>query len=431
MASPFEGKTMEARVSIRHKSKPISALLPWLVWGVSSLFVTYQMLLQAAPSVMIADLENAFAVNTFGVSLLSSSFFYTYLLFQIPSGMLVDRVHPRNLLIFCLIGIAIATSCFAYSETLPAAHASRILQGIFSAPSVIPALYLAAVWFPAKRFAMLAGLTEMIGMSGAALGQATLAPSVEAFGWRGTLIGCAMVGVAMAVLTFFLVRDKRGSRKTENEIREMRRSVFHNLRIVVSSPQAWVNGLFCGLLFAIAASFGSLWCIPFLMETYSISLDVAASASAMCLFGVACGAPLLGWISDRLKLRKMPMIISTMLVLILILIILYVPAIDLTVMFVLLFALGFFSSIYALSFAVMSDLMPAEVRGTAMGYTNLMCILIGAPILQPLIGWLLNNNLHATANKALAYQHALVVLPISMALGLLLSFFIKETRKNH
>jgi MFS family permease len=401
-------------------------LLPWAVWLVSSLFVTFQMLLQTSPSVMIADLQQAFQVDTLGVSLLSSSFFYTYMLFQIPSGMLIDRVQPRYCLMACLVGIAAMSMVFASATSLHMAKLSRILQGMFSAPSVVPALYLAASWFPARRFALLAGLTEMVGMLGAAAGQAFLAPCVSSMGWRHTTIACAFLGLALAVLTWAIVRDKPVQEKANDSIKQ-KTHFLRDLQTVISYPQAWINGICCGLLFAIAAAFGSFWCIPYLMHTYPISLNLAAAASSMTLFGVALGAPVLGAVSDKMGLRKLPILVSTGLVLALMLIILYVPVVKLPLMFILLFLLGFFSSAYALPFAVMRDIVPENVRGTAMGYTNLMCILIGAPVLQPLIGWLLKLQLLHTANQALAYERALTVIPICLAIAFALAFFIKET----
>jgi hypothetical protein len=56
-----------------------------------------------------------------------------------------------------------------------------------------------------------------------------------------------------------------------------------------------------------------------------------------------------------------------------------------------------------------------------------MCILIGAPILQPLIGWLLNADLNKNIADSAAYQHALGVLPLSLLIGLVLAFCVKET----
>lgn len=410
----------------------LNKLMPWMVWGVASLFVTFQMLLQTSPSVMIEDLQQAFEINAFGVSLLSSSFFYTYVLFQIPAGMLIDRVQPRYCIMVCLIGIAAVTIMFASAHTLNVARVGRILQGAFSAPSIVPALYLAAVWFPSRRFALLAGLTEMIGMSGSAIGQLLLAPSSGYFGWRGTLIGCAMAGLVLAVFTWFIVRNKTAEDAIDvNEVvvetpPPHETHIFRNLLTVISYPQAWINGLFSGLLFSVTAAFGAFWCIPYLIQTYGYSLNKAAAASSMVLFGSAFGAPALGALSDRFGLRKLPMIISTALVLALMLIVLYVPMSNLLLIFAMLFLLGFFSSAYVLPFAVMRDIMPSHVRGTAMGYTNLMSILIGAPLLQPLIGWILNSQ-SPDAIGVVAYQHALTVLPVCLGIGFVLAFCVQET----
>jgi MFS family permease len=421
---------MAAEIALSNiRSNRLSKILPWLVWGMSSLFVTYQMLLQTAPSVMITDFEQAFAINAFGVSLLASSFYYPYVLLQIPSGMLIDRVQPRYCLTACLIAISLVTVVLASAHTLNVARAGRILQGVFSAPSVIPALYLAAIWFPSRRFALVAGLTEMIGMSGSAIGQIMLAPACGVFGWRASLIGCATVGLVFAGLTWFIIREKNPDENDESiaEVSAHKTHVFHNLLVVISYPQAWISGFFAGLLFSISGAFGAFWCIPYLIHTYGLSLNVAAAASSMTLFGSALGAPAIGWVSDKLGLRRLPLILSTVLVLALMLIVLYLPITNLPLLFILLFALGFFSSAYVIPYAVVRDIVPSNVRGTAMGYTNMMCILIGAPVLQPLIGWMLNADLNKNIIDSVAYQHALVLLPISLLIGLMLAFCVKET----
>ena len=236
--------------------------LPWIIWGIACLFVTFQMLLQTAPSVMIADLENAFSINTFSVSLLSSSFYYTYVLLQIPAGMLVDRVQPRYCLTFCLLGIVITCAIFASTTSLQVATTSRIVQGIFSAPSVVPALFLASTWFPSRHFALLAGLTEMLGVSGSAIAQVTLAPAASHLGWRSTLWICVAIGLVLAAITWTVVRNKSSHHSEKMPLHPRTRTpVLRALSTVISYPQAWISGLFCGLLFAVSAAFGGFWCI--------------------------------------------------------------------------------------------------------------------------------------------------------------------------
>ena len=418
---------MNASVSLSQRKQMTGRLYPWMVWGISSLFVTFQMLLQTSPSVMIADLQQAFSIDTLGVSLLSTSFFYPYVLLQIPAGMVIDRVHPRYCLSICLVGLSLMTMMFALSHNLELARFARVSQGVFSSFSVVPALYLAAVWFPPRYFALLAGLTEMIGMSGSAIGQALLAPCSGLFGWRATLLACAGLGFVMAVLTFVIIRDKSSESAAASSTSPHDTHIFRSLLVIISCPQAWINGLFGGILFSIAAAFGSFWCIPYLMKVYGFSLNAAALASSMVLFGSALGAPVMGWVSDRIGLRRLPMIVSAIAALGLISIFLYVPGLNYFVLYPVLFGLGFFSGAYALPYAVVREIMPNHVRGTAMGFTNLLCIFIGAPILQPLIGWMLNRELLQTATTAQAYQHALSLLPICLVVGLVMALLVRET----
>ena len=70
--------------------------LSWLVWLSAALFVSYQFLLQASTSAMIPGLMHSFRLSVSDVGVLSASFFYPYVLLQIPAGLLVDRLGVRK-----------------------------------------------------------------------------------------------------------------------------------------------------------------------------------------------------------------------------------------------------------------------------------------------------------------------------------------------
>jgi len=113
------------------------------------------------------------------------------------------------------------------------------------------------------------------------------------------------------------------------------------------------------------------------------------------------------------------MIWGTFIAFILSLSIIYVPTISLPMMFVLMLLFGFFCSTYALSFALADTYVDHKTKGVAMGFTNMLCIAVGAPIMQPLIGYLLKRSSHD-------YTLALVILPISLLIAFILSFFVRE-----
>lgn len=402
-----------------------STTLAWLGWLVACFAGLYQFLLQTSTSVMIPDLEKSFSIDSLGVSLLSSSYFYTYLICQIPAGILIDYFKPRRTVFISQLLLAVFCFVFATSTNVTLATISRILMGIVCAPTFIAAFYLIARTLPGKYFTIVAGFTETMAMVGGMLGQSLLARSVIQYGWRRSIIFLALVAFVMSLLAGLVMRDDL-IHQDVNYPKPSVRQIWQDLLTMFALPQAWINGLFCGLVFGVIAAFGAFWSVTFLMKLYNISLSQAADASAMIFVGTAIGAPVVGWLSDYLQARRLLMIIFTFCALIVFSLIAYVPLVPVSWMFILILLLGFFSAVYLLPFAVIRDITPPHMRGSAMGYINMMCILLGAPVLQPLIGACLHahNELNVRA-----YQDALMIIPISLILAMVLAFFVQE-RKN-
>ena len=116
--------------------------------------------------------------------------------------------------------------------------------------------------------------------------------------------------------------------------------------------------------------------------------------------------------------------------------IIYIPHIPLPLMFVLMLLFGFSCSTYALSFALADIYISHKNKGVAMGFTNMLCLAFGAPVFQPLIGFLmkLSTDLEPINRVKIYTNHdftvALTVLPISLILAFILSFFIKEDQQS-
>jgi MFS family permease len=389
----------------------------WLGWLVATFAGLYQFLLQISPSVMIPELSQSFHLDELGVSLLSSSFFYTYILCQIPAGVLIDYFKARRVLTIFLSLMAIVCATFSQAQSLWVAETSRILMGLFAAPFAVSAFYLAAHTLPERFFAIIVGLTETLAMAGSAIGQILMARGVLAVGWRHTLLIMAFIAVFLAICAFFFIRDE----KDRHVISTPRGFHLSDTIAMLKMPQAWINGLFCGLTFGVIAAFGSFWAIPYLMTAYHVPLHRAAEASSMIFLGAGLGAPLIGWLTHHFSARLL-MMGCTVGTLIVSSILLYMP-ITFGMAFLLMMLLGFFSAVYLLPFAVMRDITPSHMRGTVMGYVNMMCILIGSPVLQPLIGWILSIH---TSSSLSAYHHALSVIPLSLVIALGLAWMVQE-----
>lgn len=410
---------------------------PWFVWCLTALTVLLQFLLQTSVTVIMPQLRSAFNTEVLGVSIISASFFYTYILLQMPAGMLFDKFPARKIFTLGIMGVAFACLLFAFAPNITTAMFSRLIMGAFCAIAFPGVLYMAANLFPPQRFALLVGITEMCGMLGAALGEQGLAHAVAYVGWRHAILYCALFASLLSILLFMAIGSYTSKNATLNPIQlndERQDGVYQRLCIVMKMPQAWLCGIYSGLMFAIITTFASLWCIPYLLKTYPINITEAATACSMLFLGAACGNPILGWLSDCIRRRKPVLLISANISLLLLISIFYLPHVSIIMMSILLFCLGFVCSGYALPFAIAREITLPKCRGAMMGFINMLGISIGGPVLQPIIGWLLTKYYNAaTTENALhfnvqLYQHVIGnSMIICMLLALIVAISIRET----
>ncbi|MCH9633244.1 MAG: putative glucarate transporter [Chlamydiae bacterium] len=396
----------------------------WWVWAIAALFPMYQFMLQGSPSVMLPELIHDLGITLVEASFITTFFYYSYIIMQIPSGILVDLFGPRILLSVGSFLAGLACIIFSSCKLLWIAEFSRLIMGFVCSVGIVSVFLLITQWFEAKRFALLVGLTETLCMAGAALSTVLLSVSVTWWGWRRAIFLCGLLGIFISLLIVLIVHNKPGDSSwiLKTHDRFSIKSEIKKLRVVTGRFQVWVSGVYMGLAFSIIPAFFSLWGIPFFMHKYHLSSTQAATINAFGLVGVGIGGPFLGWLSDRIKRRKIIMNISSFVTVVCFWIILKINTpIVLTVS--LTFILGFACSSYVVAFALIKEILPQNVKGRAMGFANMLCLAIGAPVLQPIIAMLIKHS----KNSQSVFRFALNPITIALALSFILTFFIKET----
>jgi MFS family permease len=129
-----------------------------------------------------------FSLTDSGFGSLSASFYYPYMLLQIPAGLLILRFGSRRLLVAGLTLCIVASLITASSQNVGHVAIARVLMGLGATPSFVATMALVTRWFPSRHFPMLVAATETIGMLGAALGQEILGFVVQSTGWRTGMI---------------------------------------------------------------------------------------------------------------------------------------------------------------------------------------------------------------------------------------------------
>lgn len=421
--------------SIGQKIKSKVGFFPWFICGIGALFYSYEYFLRIAPSVMTSQLMQHYQVDagTFGV--ITAFYYYAYVPMQLPVGVLLDRYGPRRLLtVACALCVA-GTYLLATTHSLTAAAAGRFLIGFGSSFAFVGVLKLATIWLPANKLAMVSGIAAALGTLGAMIGDLTLTSMVQRIGWEHTLLYSALIGVFITLLIWFLVRDvnKSGRRPVSGQTTQSFRQGLIELAIIARNPQIWITGLYGCFVYLPTTVLAELWGIPFLEHAYSYSPEKAALGISALFLGYTIGAPLLGWLSDYIHNRRMPMFFGAVGAAITSIILIYMPGLTNTGVLLSLFFLGFCYGAQALVFAVGRELSPRKAAGTAMSFIN-MVVMLGGFIIQPFVGVLLDLHnksksvYHPHLYSASDYQFALIVVPVGILIAAILVFFIKDTR---
>lgn len=425
-------------------SKSKSMWFGWLVCALGALYYAYEYLLRITPSVMEHPLREHFSLSATGFGLLSAFYYYAYVPMQLPVGVLMDRFGPRRLLTLACALCVLGTWLFAETKLISIAAAGRFIVGFGSAFAFVGVLKLATLWLPENKLGMVAGSASALGTLGAMAGDNFLGYFVHQVGWQQAVNYSAFFGVGLTVVLWFGIHDyKRNFEKDGGTISTFKDALI-DLKLILVNKQMWINGVYGCLVYLPTTVFAELWGIPYLHHAHHLSMADAAAANSFIFMGFMVGAPIMGWISDQLKRRKLPMFLGALCASVIMTVVIYVPNLSLSTLEGLMFVLGMFYSVQALVFAVGRELSPDEAAGTAVAMTN-MLVMLGAMFIQPLIGRLLDLSYsarqvaehtigaevhHKLLYNAHDYQWAMSVIPLGILIAAFLTFFLRETHAH-
>lgn len=412
--------------------KKNSSFYAFFICCLASLFYVYDYFIQVAPSVMTQQLMRSFSIGAGELGILSSCFYYSYTLMQIPAGLLLDRLGARVLITLAVLCSAVGITLFGVTYNFMTAGFARFIVGLGSSFSFISALFLISRWFPHRHFALAAGLVQLAGCVGSLFGLAPFAMLVNSMGWRHSLILAGLITFSFAFLFWIFIRD--GKRDQLKQVTLRSGNEWERLKLVLRQTQIWWIAGAGFMSWVPVTIIGALWGVPYFMKAYGLTNTEAGKLCSLFWVGLGIGSPLIGWISNQLKNRCIPLAICFVLGLIGSVLILNALSVPISLMGVALILLGMSSSAQSLSFGFIKDIVPPSLFGTASGINNMAAILGGA-IAQPLVGYLLNAGWSGLKIQGVPiysfkdYQVALLFLPLSALCGLAIALL--KTKETH
>ena len=401
-------------------------------YALALIFLFYEMIMQVSPGVIARGLMRDLHINAVQLGIISGIYYYSYSIMQIPIGMVFDGWGVRKTLTCAGIICGTGGIFFSLTQTICLASIGRFLMGMGSAAAFIGVLVVATHWFHPKHFAFLVGIAQVLGVLGAIGGELPLALLVNHYHWRDVICVLGIIGMLLAVVICILIRD-HPQHKIAGRTEDPLKVLLSGLAEVIKGIQSWILALYAFCLWGPVVVFAILWGIPYLTLRYAISEAYASSACSTIFLGVMIGSPFIGWLSDKIGQRRILMKISSLMGLSCSLIILYLPNIPLTLLFIFLFLFGVAASSQLLTFALVKENNRPIVNATAIGFNN-MAVVLGGAIFHPLVGYILQLNWRGDMADGVPvyslhnYNIALSVIPLCFLIGALASFFfINET----
>ncbi|MGV3740223.1 MAG: MFS transporter [Gammaproteobacteria bacterium] len=394
-----------------------------IVLTLCALFLFLKYIAQLYPALISDILIQKFALSGLEIGILASSYYYSYTLMQLVSGILLDQYDIRLPAFFAMLCVSLGLYSFAHTDSFVCMCLSRVLMGVGC--SFATTLYMKAstLWTSNKIFTIIASFLATATMLGAAIGAAPIALLFNYVGWRYGLVLLAIVGIVISICSLFWVHNPKQIRVHKPE------SVLKHLKTVIcKSENIWLL-VYSGITFSPVVILGGLWGVPFLQLKFHAQANQVATLISTMFVGHAVGSPVWAILSTVFNLKKPFMVMANLAAFLCLVLIIYC---NMTFMQAeaLFFIFGFCVGCFMLSFSICREVNQAVMMGFAVAFINSGEGIVSS-IIDPGIGLFLDLMKQESSHSFTlqSYQYALIVLPLSYIVSTMTIFKLpKETR---
>lgn len=406
-----------------------------MIFFVLAALFTLSMFYRVSSAVIAPDLVRDLNLNAESLGVIGGAFFYSFALLQIVLGVLLDRIGPRLVMtVFALIG-ASGAFIFAGSHSLATAFLGRVLIGIGMASALMGSLKIFVLRFSPRQFSTLAGVFVSIGTLGTLLATSPLAYLALTIGWRGTFVLAGILTGLLAFFVFWVLKESGEAEKhllvdPSNPVNAVPLSRL--VKLVLANLSFWQISAFAFFRYGTFVALQGLWFGTYLMGVGGFSAVQAGNILMTLSIGYIAGAPVAGYLSDRVfqSAKKTGLCAICLYALCL------VPLTGLLEIHnpvfypALFFVMGFFNSFGTLAYTHVKELFPLSISGTVIAWLNFF-VMAGGAVLMPVLGAVIETFTAKGQSYSLqAYRLAFLICFLGMAASLVFYAFSKSGKSG-
>ena len=168
------------------------------------------------------------------ISLSSSAFYLTYVLAQLPSGMLVDKFGIKRIMIVSSLIFSLAIFIGSIVTSANGLILYRALAGLGGGFAFLCAMKSIALWIPDRYFPIFTSFTQFFLYLGAALSAAPLVITVNYIYVSMIMSGVFLICVALFLFSVFVIKIHPSFDFKQNT-KKRKVSAFQNLLKVMQN----------------------------------------------------------------------------------------------------------------------------------------------------------------------------------------------------
>lgn len=394
--------------------------------GIAALAVAYVLsqFFRSFLAVLTPVLSDELGATKGDLSVASGAWFAAFALMQFIVGVALDRFGPRRTAVFLLaIAGGGGAALFAAATAPWMVSVAMALIGIGCSPVLMATLYIFAKTYSPRRFALLSSWFIAVGLAGNVVGASPLAYAAEWWGWRQVMAGLAAITVVTSAAIYVLIRDPERSAD-----QDAGRDGFRGYIELVRLRVLWPLMPLMLIGYATLAVIRGLWTGPYLADVYGADTVDIGHATLWMALAMIVGTFLYGPLDTIFKTRKWVNFVGGICLASSITFLAMAPEMPLSQAVVVLVAIGFFGTNFAVLMAHARGFFPAHLVGRGVTLMNFFGI-GGVGLLQFASG-ILVTRAEASYSVSGTYQLLFGFYALLLAVALLIYLFSTDSKPD-
>ena len=263
---------------------------------------------RAVNAVLGPTLAREFGLSAAELGFLTGVYFFSFGLFQIPLGVLLDRFGPRRVNGTLLVLAVAGGVGFAVSQSFETLVLSRALIGLGVSACLMGMIQAFVLWFPPERTGTMIALAYSMGGLGAISASSPLEAALGYFDWRQIFLGLAAATLALSAL-FALWVPEHARKGNPAPLAEQARG----LREIVRDGAFWRVAIAIGTNQCAVVSLFTLWMTAWLRDVAGYDRASAANGLFWAALALIAGYFFFGRLGDaraRRGLSPLPLFVA-------------------------------------------------------------------------------------------------------------------------